>query len=243
MLRKRNVLLPIFLILTLAMMLLGGCTKENKERLERMLTWEGRDTRSEVPEERIAELRETLAEYQDELDRKVKAGMEVGVYYRTLGTEYMNLEMYGLALEAFKEAVFYLPASGSLHYQAGICAAQMAKASVDQAERAEYLRQAELYYLRALELAPRDWDAAYALGVLYYFELENPLEAERVLAPIAAGSPENYRARMLLGTVQAALGDLDRAIQSYEAVAEGSEDPDLAEAAMNNRAVLLGSEP
>lgn len=239
--RKINVLLPIFL--TLLMLFFSGCTRENKERLERMLTWEARDSGNEVPEERIAEIRKALEEYQEELDRKVKAGMEVGVYYRTLGTEYMNLEMYGLALEAFKEALFYLPASPSLHYQAGICAAQMAKASVDGDETAGYLRQAEAYYRRALELSPRDWDAAYALGVLYYFELENPLAAEEVLAPIAAGSPDNFRARMLLGTVQAALGDIDRAIQSYEAVAEGSEDPVLVEGAMKNRAVLLGSQP
>jgi tetratricopeptide (TPR) repeat protein len=239
--RKIYVLLPIFL--TLLVLLFSGCTRENKERLERMLTWEARDAKNAVPEERIAEIREALEEYQEELDRKVKAGMEVGIYYRTLGTEYMNLEMYGLALEAFKEALFYLPASGSLHYQAGICAGQMAKATVDGAETAEFLRQAEAYYRRALELSPRDWDAAYALGVLYYFELENPLEAEKVLAPIASENPENYRARMLLGTVQAALGDVDRAIQSYEAVAEGSEDPSLAEAAMKNRAVLLGSQP
>ena len=239
--RKITVLLPFFL--TLLVLLFSGCTRENKERLERMLTWEARDSKSDVPEERIAEIRKALEEYQEELDRKVKAGMELGIYYRTLGTEYMNLEMYGLALEAFKEALFYLPASGSLHYQAGICAAQMAKATVDGAETSEFLRQAEAFYRRALELSPRDGDVAYALGVLYYFELENPLEAEKVLTPIASENPDNYRARMLLGTVQAALGDIDRAIQSYEAVAEGSEDPSLADAAMKNRAVLLGSQP
>jgi len=239
--RTINVLLPIFL--TLLVLFSTGCTRENKERLERMLTWEARDSGNKVPEERIAEIRKALAEYQEELDRKVKAGMEMGVYYRALGTEYMNLEMYGLGLEAFKEALFYLPASSSLHYQAGICAAQMAKAVVNEGETAGYLRQAEAYYRRALELSPRDWDVAYALGVLYYFEMEDPLAAEKVLNPIAAGNPDNYRARMLLGTVQAALGDIDRAVASYEAVAEGSGDPGLAEAAMKNRAVLLGSLP
>ena len=234
---------PLFFLPCFLFSLITGCQADTKARVRRMLTWEARDGGGELPQERIEKLKETLAFYREELDQKVKAGMEVGVYYRSLGLEYMTLEMYGLALDSFKEALLYFPVKHSLAYHAGVCAAQLAKAAVEPSLREEYLSLAEQYYLRSRQLDPGDGDVAYALAVLYYFEMNRPSEAEGLLESLLAEAPENHRAGLLLGSVQASQGRVDQAILSYEAVVEGSKDKELRDAAMRNRDILVGSNP
>lgn len=233
----------LFLLSCFFLPLAIACGDGSKAKLRRMMTWEARDGGGELPEERIEEIKKAIDFYQEELDRKVKAGMQLGVYYRSLGLEYMTQEMYGLALDNFTEALLYFPASPTLAYHAGVCAAQMAKAAMAPPKRGEYLSLAERYYLRSRQLDPGEGEAAYALSILYYFEMDRPLDAETLLEALVAEAPDNYRAGFLLGSVQASLGKVDQAILSYEAVTAGSEDQELREAAMRNRDLLMGGGP
>lgn len=241
--RQRPKTVPFLLLLCLLLPLTAGCSDDTRQRVQRMVTWEARDLGEELPEERIKEIRKSIEYYEEELNRKVKAGMELGVFYRSLGLEYMALEMYGLALESFREAIIYFPAQHTLAYHAGVCAAQLSKTVLETSEREEYLSLAERYYLRSRQLEPGDDEVAYALAVLYYFEMKRPFDAEDLLERLLAKDPGNHRAGLLLGGVQASLGNIDQAILSYEAVVAGSEDPDLREAAMRNRDTLMGQGP
>lgn len=242
--------IPFVLILISFIVSLSGCTNgsriftwgrtKNEDSLSRMLTWEGRELESEVPEERVKEIEDAIASYQEILDEKVKAGMEIGLYYKTLALEYMTHDMYGLALVNLKEALYYFPTQYTLNFLAGVSSAQLAKSTANSTERNTLLVQAEHYYLRALELAPHDGDINYALGVLYFYEMEQTLKAEDIMLKMLKYNPGHFKGLYLLGNVQASLGKVEEAAASFEAVAESAEDESLKEAAMENRDLILG---
>jgi len=243
---KITVVLILFFFLTT----LTSCTNgsriftwgrnKKEDALSRMVTWEGRELESEVPEERIKEIEDAIASYQEILDEKVKAGMEIGLYHKTLALEYMTHEMYGLALESLKEALYYFPAQYTLNFLGGVSSAQLAKSTADSLKRDTLLLQAEHYYLRALELAPYDGDINYALGVLYFYEMDQTLKAEDIILNMMEYNPGHFKGLYLLGNIQAALGKVEEAASAYEMVAESSEDEELKAAAMKNRDLLLG---
>lgn len=238
---EKKRILPVLIIAALALFVLvfcAGCDKKAKGRTASLTEMEAQD--GEVSRKRIDELKKNIQAARKDLDRSVSAGVNLGDYYRSLGLEYMALEMYGLALESFQAAMEIYPTSPVLFYYAGVCAGQTAKSQMDPQEHQNYLLLAEEYYKRALASNPAYGDAAYALGVLYQFELNQPREAESVLNNLLVYQPDNLSALFLMAGVKVTLGNREEAVAYYEKIAAVSKDEETKNTALANRDILLG---
>jgi tetratricopeptide (TPR) repeat protein len=194
----------------------------------------------EPTEERIQELKDAIAEYQQQVERQVEAAGRIGIYYKMLANEYVDREMYGKALESLSEAIYYYPDNPVLHYLAGVSAAHLG-ASMPSAEQAEeYLMQAERSYRRALELDETYVDALYGLAILYAFELEQPGEALPLLERLLQYERRNVDAMFLLARVYAAVGRIEDAVEMYDRIIDTTQIPARKERARENKQQLLG---
>lgn len=125
----------------------------------------------------IDELKEAISKYEDRIRDIQLAQNQVGIWYKILGTRYLDNKMYGEALEAFQKALQIHPANQNLHYYVGVCAGCMARTGYDfegsgKARKMNFLKTAEEAYLNAIQLEPRYARALYALGVLYTYGSE-----------------------------------------------------------------------
>ena len=169
------------------LLLLGasGCARRQGFYLEELQKTE---TTGGAGERRIAELEAGIRKYRQEVERKVQASDQLGVYYRMLAVRYMELGMFQQAYGALEARKIY-PENPILFYYAGICAARLAQAQAEAEERRQWLERAERHYRRALVLDPLHSDTLYALSVLYVYELARPQEAEAFYRTIAYGEP------------------------------------------------------
>ncbi len=194
-----------------------GCVRRQDFYLESLKKTEaGRggpaDARSE---RRIAELEAGIRRYRQEVDRKVRASDQLGVYYRMLAVRYMELGMFQQAYGALEEAREIYPENPVLFYYAGVCAGRLSLAQAEPGERRQWLERAERHYRRALELDPLHSETLYALAVLYVYELERPREAEELLVRLLEREKKNADALFLLGNVYYGAGRLEEALSLF----------------------------
>ncbi len=224
-----------------AALLLGGCDRGDQDflsELERIE--EGSGYTDEGPsDERIEELKAGIRRYRDVVEEKIEAAGQLGVYHKMLAVAYMDRQMYGLALDHLEKAIDLQPENPILFYYAGVSAGRMAKSTVDETEQNELYEDAEQYYLRSIELDPTRNDANYALGVLYVFEINEPIKAREYLEQTIEDEPKNARAQMVLARSYAMTGEAERAAELYDQAAEVAADRDTREAALRNRDALL----
>ncbi len=217
--------------------LLFACS--NDPRMDALLQMEQPSEFATSPE-RIQELKETIAEYEEIVNQKVEAALKQASYLKLLAQEYMRFELYGPALETLEEALLIEPQNQVLHELAGVCAGYLAKAQARPETRAAYLAMAEQFYKLSLEIDPNYQDGLYALGNLYHFELARHLEAVRVLETLLDRSPTHVGALFVLARAHAALGNIDDAVSAYDRIIESVADRDVAEQARRNRQLLMG---
>jgi len=164
------------------------------------------------------------------------------LYYAAMAQGYLDSEIYRQALVNLDEAMGIFPENPLLHYNAGVCAANIGKALVrsDQAEeRAARLADAEAHYRRALEL-DQDYDEAlYALSVLLVYELERPAEAELLLRRLLEAQPKNVEARFLLAAVYYLTFRYELALREYESIEDSSAPREMKEQARQNRERIM----
>lgn len=217
-----------------------SCGNEKKEYAKMLSEFEtdGYADR-EASEEKIRELEKKIPELKKEAERTINAKYDIALYNKMLAVEYIELEMYGPALEALKNAIEISPANRVLFYYAGVCAAQMSKTTPDGAKQGEYLKDAEFYYSRAIELKNNYVEALFALAVLYVFEMEQPLDAKPLLENLLSVSGGNIQAMFLLASVNVQLGDVEAAIDLYERIESVSAiESEQKEAEQNKRRLL-----
>ena len=101
----------------------------------------------------VEELKDSIKKYQSRAMDVQLANSQVGIWYKILGTRYLDSKMYGEALKAFQSAIQYYPENQNLYYYVALCAGYMAKASLDfnatgstSAEKFNYLKLAESAY-------------------------------------------------------------------------------------------------
>jgi cytochrome c-type biogenesis protein CcmH/NrfG len=201
--------------LAVALLLMpAGCARREDFYLEQLKKTEtGRGAQAD--QRRIAELEAGIRRYRQEVDRKVQASDQLGVYYRMLAVRYMELGMFTQAYGALEEARKIYPENPVLFYYAGVCAARLSKAQAEQEQRRQWLGRAESHYRRALALDPLHSESLYALAVLYVFELERPQEAEALLVRLLEREKKNSDALFLLGNVYYGAGRLEEALGLY----------------------------
>lgn len=221
--------------------LLSGCGGANAKTVKRMQALE-EGVSSPTTE---AELKEAIQKYQARVEDMVQANQQIGIWYKMLGSRYLDNKMYGEALEAFRVATTYYPANQNLYYYVAVCAGYMANQALDYsatgstAQKFNYLKLAESAYLEALKLAPKYARALYGIGVLYIFELDEPGKAVPYLETLADVEQRNVDGLFLLANAYYQTFEFEKAVELYDRIiATTTSAEKKAQAEANKKQVL-----
>ena len=231
-----------FVIITLLLILiLGSCNKVASIRRLQELEEGVSNPNTE------AELKDAIRKYERRVDDIIIAEGRIGIWYKILGSRYMDQKMYKKALKAFQSALEYYPENPNLFYQTGLAASLTAKNSLDfeltgtDIEKKRYFDLAASAYNRALEIDPKHSKAVYALSVLYIFELNRPAEAIPILEKIAEWEKKPIDHLFLLGAAYYMTGENEKAIAVYERIIEISSSAEKKAKAESNIREIRGS--
>ena len=208
------------IIIFLLALILGSCNKVTSIRRLQELEEGVSNPNTE------AELKDAIRKYEKRVDDIIIAEGRIGIWYKILGSRYMDQKMYKKALKAFQSALEYYPENPNLFYQTGLAASLTAKNSLDfeltgtDIEKKRYFDLAASAYNRALEIDPKHSKAVYALSVLYIFELNRPAEAIPILEKIAEWEKKPIDHLFLLGAAYYMTGENEKAIAVYERIIE-----------------------
>ena len=231
-----------FVIITLLLILiLGSCNKVASIRRLQELEEGVSNPNTE------AELKDAIRKYEKRVDDIIIAEGRIGIWYKILGSRYMDQKMYKKALKAFQSALEYYPENPNLFYQTGLAASLTAKNSLDfeltgtDIEKKRYFDLAASAYNRALEIDSKHSKAVYALSVLYIFELNRPAEAIPILEKIAEWEKKPIDHLFLLGAAYYMTGENEKAIAVYEHIIEISSSAEKKAKAESNIREIRGS--
>lgn len=231
-----------FVIITLLLIfILGSCNKVTSIRRLQELEEGVSNPNTE------AELKDAIRKYEKRVDDIIIAEGRIGIWYKILGSRYMDQKMYKKALKAFQSALEYYPENPNLFYQAGLAASLTAKNSLDfeltgtDIEKKRYFDLAASAYNRALEIDPKHSKAVYALSVLYIFELNRPSEAIPILEKITEWEKKPIDHLFLLGAAYYMTGENEKAIAVYERIIEISSSAEKKAKAESNIREIRGS--
>ena len=187
----------------------------------------------------------TEAELKARVEDMVQANQQIGIWYKMLGSRYLDNQMYGEALEAFRKATTYYPANPNLYYYVAVCAGYMANQALDYAatgstaQKFNYLKLAESAYLQALKLDDKYARALYGIGVLYVFELDEPGKAIPYLETLAEIEKKNVDGLFLLANAYYQTYEYERAVEIYDRIITTTTSSEKkAQAEANKRQVL-----
>ncbi|MBQ4235807.1 MAG: tetratricopeptide repeat protein [Treponema sp.] len=132
------------------------------------------------------ELQEAIEKYDRRAIDLVTTQAQEGIWYKILGTRYLDEQLYGKAYEAFQKALEFYPNNANLYYYLAVCAGYISNSTIDwnvhddgsvAATKMKYLRVSEESFMRALSIDPKYYRAMYGLGVLYVFDMGEPEKA------------------------------------------------------------------
>ncbi|MBN2811171.1 tetratricopeptide repeat protein [Treponema zuelzerae] len=232
--------IPFFGVAFFAAVLVFSCGANTNQIRRMQMIEEGVDSPTTIDE-----LTDAIGKFQKRAEDLVNTDIRLGIWYKILGTRYLDNKMYGKALDNFRTAIEYYPTNQNLFYYVGVCAGYMAKASLDYEatgkplDRERYYALAESAYLRAIELEPRYERALYGLSVLYIFELDRPADAIPHLELIQTIEKRNFDAMFLLARAYFSTGQGDRSIELYDKIINESKDKDRRSQAEENKAYVL----
>ena len=191
----------------------------------------------------IEELQSAIQKYQGKVNDILTMEQRIGIWYKILGCRYMDKKMYKKALEAFRSALEYFPENQHVFYQIGVCAAVIAKSTLDYPnmsldERRAYFDLSVSAYKRAVELDPTYTRAVYALSVLYVFELNRPEDAITIMEPVAAREKKPLDSLFILGRAYYMTGQDEKAIAAYDRIIKTSGSAEQRADAERNKAFV-----
>ncbi|MFW5727459.1 MAG: tetratricopeptide repeat protein [Spirochaetia bacterium] len=240
--RNRAVLTVLSVVLVLMLSaLLSGCNEAQKRILQRLMATEsGQYAGEEVDEERIAELKDHIKRFSDEVEQLVEDTGQLGIFYKMLALEFMDEKQYGPAREYFLKSLEIYPNNQVVQYYTGLVSAQTAGAQPTEAERRARLEEAAYHYERAAELKRNYFEALYALAVLYIHELDRPFEAEQYVQRALEVRPGSDKTKFLLASIRVQQGRFEEAVEIYDEIAAETEDENMRARARENREQILG---
>lgn len=193
----------------------------------------------------IDELKDAIKKYQEHVAETQMAVGQVGIWYKILGTRYLDNKMYGEALDCFKMALLYYPDNQNLYYYVGVCAGYMSHASLDfdatgaNDKKYNYLKLAEEAYLRAVSIDDRYTRALYALGVLYVFELDESEKAIPYLEKLLTIDTRHLDAMFVLARAYYTNYEFDKAVSMYDKIIANTKSDERKTEAENNKRIVL----
>ncbi|MCR5289603.1 MAG: tetratricopeptide repeat protein [Treponema sp.] len=231
----------LFISIVAVSFLFTGCIKSNKTII-RMQKLEENVQKSPTT---IEELKAAIAKYQNRVADIQLANGQIGIWYKILGTRYLDNKMYGEALHAFQKALEFYPENQNLYYYVGVCAGWMSKASLDfeatgsQTKKRNYLLLAESAYKQAIQLEPKYVRALLGLSILYVNEFHTSDKAIPLLELVLSVDKKNIDAMFLLAGAYYATGMFDESVAMYDTlIATSKSDANKKIAEENKRAVL-----
>ena len=193
----------------------------------------------------IEELKDAIKKYQERVADVQLAQSQIGIWYKILGTRYLDNKMYGEALKCFQEALTYYPDNQNLYYYVGVCAGYMSHAALDynasgtNEVKYNYLKLAEEAYLRAISIEDRYVRALYGLGVLYVFELDEPEKAIPHLEKALSIDTKNLDTMFVLARAYYSSYEFDKSIEIYDRIIETTKSEDTKKTAEENKKIVL----
>lgn len=230
----------IVFVLCLVCFVLTSCNKGNKQIKRMQQVEEGVENPST-----IEEISDAIEKYDERIDDIILATQQTGIWWKLLGTRYLDNQMYGKALDAFQKAISFYPANQNLYYYVGVCAGYLAEsaldydASGDVTERDRYFALAESAYLRALEIEPQYVRSLYGLAVLYVFEMNRCMEAIPYLERVLTIETKHTEAMFVLARAYYCTGQYQKASDLYDRILETTTDEKLRDDAERNKKVAL----
>lgn len=223
-----------------AVMILTSCGVSNKTilRYQKMETGVSNPTT-------IEELKDAIKKYGERASDVQLTNSQIGIWYKILGTKYIDTKMYGEALKCFQEALKYYPDNQNLYYYVGVCAGYMSHASLDfggsgTAEvKYNYLKLAEEAYLRAISIEDRYVRALYGLGVLYVFELDEPEKAIPHLEKAISIDTKNLDAMFVLARAYYSSYEFDKSAAMYDKIIVTTKSAETKATAEENKKTVL----
>ncbi|MDR1785099.1 MAG: tetratricopeptide repeat protein [Spirochaetaceae bacterium] len=238
---KNNIRNRVFVLFSALALLIMGCGASPKT-VKRMQILEEGVTNPTTPKE----IEDAIRKYGTRIEDILLAQEQVGIWYKLLGTRYLDSKMYNEALKAFQKAIEFYPENGNLYYYVGICAGYMAQSALDYAasgstaQKYNYLKLSEAAYLRALEIEPRYVRALYALSVLYVFELDDSAKAVPLLEKLLTIDTKHIDAMFVLARAYYSMYQVDKAVAIYDRIIEIAPRERKDDAEANKRQALEG---
>lgn len=230
----------IVVIGLLSALLMTSCGVSNKTILRYQKMEEGVSNPTTTEE-----LKDAIKKYGERAADMQLANGQVGIWYKILGTKYLDKKMYGEALKCFQEALKYYPDNQNLYYYVGVCAGYMSHASMDfggsgsTEVKYNYLKLGEEAYLRAIQIEDRYVRALYGLGVLYVFELDEPAKAIPHLEKALSIDTKNIDAMFVLARAYYSNYDFDKSAGMYDKIIATTKSAETKATAEENKKTVL----
>lgn len=171
---------------------------------------------SEQSLKNIEEVKRFIETEQDKALEVINSSYDKGRFYRMIGLQYMHLEMYGEAYQAFAEARIISPKNSLLAYYQGLAAANLSSLLAKGTEEKEkYAKIAISSYESALSLKPDYKDALMAISIFYAYEIGDLYTSLDYIDKFISLDNKSMKAWILKGNIEAALGDREKALFSY----------------------------
>ena len=225
---------------TLMLLSFSSCGVSNKSILRHQKMEEGVSNPTT-----IEELKDAIKKYGERAADVQLANSQVGIWYKILGTRYLDQRMYGEALKCFQEALKYYPDNQNLYYYVGVCAGYMSHAAMDFGAsgstevRYNYLKLAEDAYLRAIAIEDRYVRALYGLGVLYVWELEEANKAIPYLEKLLSIDTKNTDAMFVLARAYYSTYEFEKAAGMYDKIIAVTKSAEIKATAEENKKTAL----
>jgi tetratricopeptide (TPR) repeat protein len=195
------------------------------------------------PPETIEGLRKAIALYEDQIERNVKEGAQVGVYWKILAIRLADKGMHRDALDAFERAVQFTPEDPTLYFLIGDSASVVAASTLgfsgnSGTEKEHYTRLAETAYLRSIQLDGGYVKPLLGLGILYTFNMDRASEAIPHLERYVQLTPSDLKGMFVLARAYYMTESYDRAIELYDRIISRAKDPKVKAEAQNNKEII-----
>lgn len=190
-------------------------------------------------DERIAQYQNKIKKNRNEFQQAIQAAGRIARFNKLLAIQYMEVGMFGLALDSLQEALLVEPQNEVLFYLSGIAAMRLAKIyPVTDGEYGRLIGYAEHALQQSLELSSDYADALFALSMLYVFDKGESHLALPLLERLRSIGPSNPHTHALIGRVQMEYDDFAEAAQSYQRAAELYDESEYRQKSLDNLAVV-----
>lgn len=194
------------------------------------------------------ELKEAIAKYDRRAIDLATTQAQEGIWWKILGSRYLDEQEYGLAYEAFQKAVEFYPNNANLYFYLAVCAGYIANSKIDWNVSADgsanqikmrYLKVCEESYQRALSIDPKYYRAMYGIGVLYVFQMEEPEKAIPYLENFLGTQTKDTDGMFVLARAYYETLQFDKAVSLYDKIIELKPNAEKVRDAEANRKTVL----